>query len=83
MMKAYKLTCPDDDCSHQFEHQADPAVLDAGEFPLIVCPECEEEWEAEYYPATDALELLPDEDEEGDDSEEEDAIFNDDEEEEE
>jgi len=61
-LKTYELECPG--CDEVFTIECAPAQLaDGGE--LIECPACLTEWEWEYDPDADTLELLDDE-EDGD-----------------
>lgn len=56
-LKTYDVVCPDPDCAEEFQVERDPAELAQGEGDLIECPSCLEEWEFDYYPETDTLEL--------------------------
>ena len=61
-LKVYTLICPDIDCAEEFDIALSPEALAEGGDP-IECPGCQEEWEWEYDPDLDALQLLGDEDE--------------------
>jgi hypothetical protein len=80
-LKTYSLICPDIDCAEEFDIELSPAALADGGEP-IECPECNEEWEWEYYPDTDTLQLLGDEEESDETDLLEDAEAEEDEEEE-
>jgi len=61
-LKTYELICPDINCASEFDVELSPAALADGGEP-IECPDCGEEWEWEYHPDTDTLQLLGDEEE--------------------
>ena len=63
-LKTYSLICPDIDCAEEFDIELSPAAALADGGETIECPECGEEWEWEYDPDTDALQLLGDEEDE-------------------
>lgn len=65
-LKTYDVVCPDPDCDKVFTVGRDPAELAEGEGELITCPACQEEWEFDYYPETDTLELTGDDFEDDD-----------------
>jgi hypothetical protein len=57
--KMYHLTCPDEDCEHEFDVALTETALTEGA-DLIECPICGELWEWEYDPKAGTLELLGD-----------------------
>lgn len=75
-LKTYSLICPDIDCAEEFDIELSPAAALADGGETIECPECGEEWEWEYDPDTDILQLLGDEEDENE-SEENEAEEND------
>lgn len=70
-LKTYSLICPDIDCAEEFDIELSPAAALADGGETIECPECGEEWEWEYDPDTDILQLLGDEEDENEPEENE------------